>query len=271
MAHFLTAGYHSKLVSDKNSIRICENVIGQPGRQIIPYYMDVNLIEKNDSLDIEKCGICSDINLFPIIFPCGHLICGFCYVRHFKLHHYERYDTYFTKCPDCSEFIEYSNALTLSQEIIDRPKSNASLFYQYAKVSCGNLSCTQVLSLYNYYYHMKFCCEFRIVKCPAVQCSFSGTPHDVMTHSVRCIYHMVWCSGCKVNWTVLSTGHHCERSKEARKLVGDENHHPWLSIPAKHGEVILKNLFSPVKTPDVHALEVVEYLVSTYRYKSQNQ
>ena len=57
MAHFLTAAYRSKLVSDKNSIRICSNIIGQSGRQIIPYYMDFNVIQKNDALDIEKCGI----------------------------------------------------------------------------------------------------------------------------------------------------------------------------------------------------------------------
>ena len=118
---------------------------------------------------------------------------------------------------------------------------------------------------------MKFCCEFRSVKCPALQCSFTGTPHDVMAHSVRCIYHMVWCSGCKINWTVLSTGHNCEASKEVRKLMGDVNHHPLSCIPTKHGEVILRNLFTPVKTPDVLALEEVEYLVSSYRYPSRNQ
>ena len=105
MAHFLTAGYRSKLVSDKNSIRICSNIIGQSGRQIIPYYMDFNVIQKNDALDIEKCGIFFLLFFFPIVFPCGHLICGFCYVRQFKLHHYERFGTYFTKCPDCSEFV----------------------------------------------------------------------------------------------------------------------------------------------------------------------
>ena len=268
MAHFLTAGYRSKLVSDKNSIRICSNIIGQPGRNLIPIFLDIKLIEKSDALDTEKCAICSDVGLFPIVFPCGHLLCGYCYVRHFKLHHYERFGTYFTKCPDCSEFIDYSDAFTLFQEITDRPNSNASHFYLDAKVSCGNRSCTQVLSLYNYYYHITSCCEFRSVKCPAIQCSFTGTPHDVMSHSVQCIHHLVWCSGCKVNWTVLSTGHNCERSKEVSKLVGYVDHHSLSSIPTKHGEVVLRNVFPQVKTPDVLALEEVEHLVSSYRYKS---
>ena len=134
MAHFLTAGYRSKLVSDKNSIRICEQYYRSAWKPpIIPNSMDIKLIEKTDKIDIKKCGICSAISLYPIVFPCGHLICGFCYVRHFKLHHYERYNTYFTKCPDCSEFIEYSDALTLFQEITDHPKSNVSWFYLNAK------------------------------------------------------------------------------------------------------------------------------------------
>ena len=270
MAHFLTAGYRSKLVSDKNSIRICENIIGQPGRHFILSFVDINLIEHSEKIDIKRCGICSAISLFPIVFLCGHLICGFCYVRHFKLHHYERYNTYFTKCPDCSEFIEYSDAHTLDQEIRSYPKSTVSLFYLCSFISCDNQKCILDLSLYNWYYHTKFCCGHRSVKCPAVQCKFTGTPHEVMTHSVRCIYHIVWCAGCKVNWTVLSTGHNCEASKEFRKLVGIKNP-PWLSIPTKHGEVVLTILFSPVKTPDLLALEQVEYLVSSFRYKSRTQ
>ena len=271
MANFQSAKNRSKLVSDKNSIRISSNIISQPGREVIPYYVDINLIENSDKRDIEKCGICSDICLYPIVFPCGHLICGYCYVRHFKLHHYERFNSYFTKCPDCSEYIEYSDALILHQEIKSRPKSNPSVFYQNAKISCGNPTCNQVLSFYNWYYHMKFCCDQRTVKCPAIQCSFTGTPQDVMYHSVRCIYHIVWCAGCKVNWTVLSTGHNCEGSKEFRKLVGDVKHQPGLSIPTSHGEIVLKNSFTPWKTPDVLALEEVEYLVSSYRYKSRYQ
>ena len=268
MANFQSAKNRSKLVSFKNSIRICSNITCQPGREVIPYYVDINLIENSENQDIIKCGICSEICLCPIVFPCGHLICAFCYARHFKFHHYVRFNKYFTKCPDCSEFFEYSDALTLSQEIKTHPKSISSLFYQNAKMLCGDPTCNQVLSLYNWSYHMKFCCDQRIVKCPAIQCSFTGNPNDVMSHSVQCLFHIVWCAGCKVNWTVLSTGHNCERSKELRKLQGGINTQPYLTIPKEHGAVVLKNLSSSDKTPDVLALEEVEYLVSSYRYKS---
>jgi hypothetical protein len=270
MAHFLTAGYRSKLLSDKNSIRICENIIGQPGRQQLPSYVNYNLIENIYQIPIVKCAICADINLHPIVFPCGHLICGSCYVRHFKMHHYKRFKTYFTTCPECSEYIKYSDAHSLTDEIKFYPRSFASQFYLNALIKCTNHGCDQVFSLYNWVYHMKFCCEHRIVKCPAVQCSFTGTPHDVMTHSVRCIFHLVWCAGCKVNWTVLSTGHNCEASKEYRKLVG-ATHQPGLTIPSKHFEVVLWNLFTSIQSPDALALEEVEYLVSSYQYKSRNQ
>lgn len=271
MAQFRTVAFRSKLASVKNSLRIENNIITQPGREIIPYYVNINLIENSDKIDIEKCGICGDISLFPIVFPCGHLICGYCYVRHFKLHHYERFNTYFTKCPDCSEYIEYSDAVILHEEIRSRPKSNPSLFYKNSKISCSNFACDEVTSLYNWDIHMKFHCDHRTVKCPAFQCSFSGDPKNVIHHSLGCIYHMIWCAGCKVNWTVLSNGHNCEASKQFRKLMGDIRHQPFQSIPTAHGEVILKNFFTPIKTPDVLALEQVEYLVSTYKYKSRNQ
>ena len=116
---------------------------------------------------------------------------------------------------------------------------------------------------------MKFCCEHGIVKCPAIQCSFTGTLHDVMSHSVQCLFHLVWCAGCKLNWTVLSSGHKCEASKEFSKLVGVTNQHK-LTIHNKHGEVVLCNLFIPIQSPDVFALEEVEYLVSSYQYKSRS-
>ena len=257
MANFLTVKNRSKLVSFKNSLRICSNITCQFGDKMIPNYVDISLIENSNDLQVENCRICSEICVFPLVFPCGHLICSFCYVRHFKYHHYfsSRFNSYFTKCPDCSAFIKYSDVLTLEQEIKTHPHSKPSLFYQNAVIFCGNHACNQELSLSNWYYHMKFCCDHRIVKCPAIQCSVAGNPKYVMAHSVQCVFHIIWCAGCKVNWTVLSTGHNCERSKELRKLQGEVNHQPYLSIPKEHGAVVLKNLNSSVKTPDFSLLK----------------
>jgi len=66
-AHFLPLDI-SKLSLIKIQFESVANIIGQTGRLIIPYYMNFNAIEKNDTLDIETCGICSDISLFPMSF-----------------------------------------------------------------------------------------------------------------------------------------------------------------------------------------------------------
>ena len=92
----------SKLVSEKNAIRIQTNIVTQPGRQIVAIFIDNNLIENVEQSQVQKCVVCYNICVFPIIIPCGHLMCGNCYVRHFKFNHCKRFDTYYTQCPHCT-------------------------------------------------------------------------------------------------------------------------------------------------------------------------
>ena len=48
----------SKLVSDKSAICIHSKVINQAGRRIVPNYIDFNLIENKDQLNVLKCVVC---------------------------------------------------------------------------------------------------------------------------------------------------------------------------------------------------------------------
>jgi hypothetical protein len=74
MAQFRTVAFRSKLASVKNSLRIENNIITQPGREIIPYYVNINLLENSDKIDIDKCGICCDISLYSIVFLCSQFV-----------------------------------------------------------------------------------------------------------------------------------------------------------------------------------------------------
>ena len=67
------------------------------------------------------------------------------------------------------EMIKCSDALTISQEIEKHPKSNPSLFYKNALIQCDNAGCNQKLSLLNWYKHIKFNCDNRIVNCLAIE------------------------------------------------------------------------------------------------------
>ena len=119
----------SKIVSDKNAASIHVNIITRAGSHIVFDYVFITEIENIKQEEVLKCVVCYYIYVFPIVFSCGHVICSCCYVRHFKLNHYQRFNSYFTKCPHCMEFINFSDALTITQEIEVHPNSKPSLFY----------------------------------------------------------------------------------------------------------------------------------------------
>ena len=259
----------SKLVSVKNAIRIQTHIITQPQRQIVPIFIDNNLIEDVEKFQVQKCSVCYFICVFPIIFPCGHLICGNCYVRHFKFNHHKRFDSYYTQCPHCTKFIKYTDAQPLSQELEVRPNSKPSLFYKNALIQCDNNDCKEKLSFAKWYNHIKFNCEHRNVKCPAVHCSFTGIPTRVLSHSLQCPFHTTWCAGCKTNWTVLATGHNCEKSKEYQELLHNGPTSSRYMEPTEDGEVTLEILHQLPKTSDLVALEQVDNIVSELVYQEK--
>ena len=259
----------SKLVSEKNAIRIQINVITQPARQIVPIFINKSLIENIEESKILKCVICYRIHLFPLIFPCGHLICGSCYVQHFKLNHYKRFDSYYTTCPHCSKYIKSSDVLTLSQEIEVNPSSKATTFYNDGLMQCPNDECNQKISLSKWYKHIKFDCDHRIVKCPSIQCSFTGKPNQVFSHSIQCPFHTIWCAGCKTNWTVLTTSHNCEKSKEMQERLGIIYKPSPYFESTEDGAVILETLHHP-NTSDIGSLEQVVEIISELEYKEKS-
>ena len=98
------------------------------------------------------------------------------------------------------------------------------------------------ISLSNWFKHIKSTCDYCLVQCPAIECKVTGTPNDVLRHSIQCPFHTVRCSGCKINWTVLPTGHNCEKSKEYNKLRGNNYHLPRYMEPTEDGAVVLKSI-----------------------------
>ena len=96
-----------------------------------------------------NCVVCYNLSIFPIVFPCGHVICGSCYVRLFKLINSQELNSYYTKCPSCMNLINCFDALTIFQENDKHPNSDPSLFYKNAFIYCGNIKCNYKVSLSN--------------------------------------------------------------------------------------------------------------------------
>ena len=68
------------------------------------------------------------------------------------------------------ELIKCSDELTISQVIEKHSKSNPSLIFKNALIQYDNNGCNQKLCLSNWYKHIKFKCDYRIVNCPAIEC-----------------------------------------------------------------------------------------------------
>ena len=81
-----------KIVSEENAARIHLNIISQAGHRIVYDYINITLIENIHKKEVLKCIVCNQICLFSIVFPFGHVTCGCCYVRRFKLIYYLQFN-----------------------------------------------------------------------------------------------------------------------------------------------------------------------------------
>ena len=93
---------HTKIVSDKSAANIHLNIISQTAHQIVPDYICITLIEiynKKKFLNVLFFITCG----FPIVFPCGNVICRSRYSHDFKLNHYQQFKAYYTKFTHCKK------------------------------------------------------------------------------------------------------------------------------------------------------------------------
>ena len=161
----ITKILHSKfkILSNENAARIYLNIISQEGYRLFSDYIDIRLIENTNQTEVLKCVVCYKICVFPIVFPCGHVLCGSCNVRHFKLINIQQLNLYYTKCYCCMELIKLSDAITIYQEIEKHPIFKPSTIYNNDLINCDNNGCNHKVSLLNWYRHIKLKCDYRIV------------------------------------------------------------------------------------------------------------
>ena len=61
-------------------------------------YNYITLIKITKQPNVMKFIVFYNICFISIVFPCGHVICCFCYVCHFKLIHYIQLNLYYIIC-----------------------------------------------------------------------------------------------------------------------------------------------------------------------------
>ena len=166
-----------------------------------------------------RCPACFDISRFPIIFPCGHLECHYCYACDFKIRARRRGGIFFTICPVCRAEVRPEDVLTASNEIEQHPNSKVSNFYNGLRVLCSNLGCNLYTSYSQLTQHEIYQCPKRDITCPAESCPYVGTPKSIISHTIICPLHQIYCHSCDSKWPVTVYGHNCIKALQAKFLI----------------------------------------------------
>ena len=253
-----------KIVSDANAIHIHLVVKRLPRIKGTANYIDFKLMKNLTDTKRIQCVVCSSVCVYPLFFNCGHLICNFCYIRHFEHNHFKRFNEYYTKCPKCKAFSKSCDVLTIMPQLNIRSNTKISMAIKKALVKCDESGCDQAISLDNWAHHVKYECSYRVVQCPANNCPFVGTVDYVTTHSTQSPFHCVLCAGCKMNWTVLATDHSCQKTKEFAKLTNKSIYHRQGSEP-EDGSLYLPIRSYNDESFDIFALKKVHDLILNYR------
>lgn len=205
---------HENIIRLSNYLRGAQR-IREPKTKIEPVKI-LNLSQEN----FISCSKCKEIARFPIFFPCGHLLCNFCYFSNFNSDVRHREDKFFTKCPEC-------NFEVLPEQVQSYPAMNhvnpgmmATKFYSNLLVRCENAGCDEVLQFKSLTKHELFECSRRVVKCPAQNCPITGVPTTLYAHSANCPLNGIWCRNCNEMFSIVVRSHSCGLFLQRNLLLG---------------------------------------------------
>ena len=206
------------------------------------------------------CPACFDIPRFPLIFSCGHLECHKCYMADFKTRARRRGSTFFTICPMCRAEVRPETVLTASLEIKHHPNSKISKFYSGLRVQCSNFGCNQFIPYTQLTQHEVFQCPERNIQCPAESCPCIGRPKELLSHTIICPLHHIYCNTCESVWPVTVFGHNCIKVLQAKRITNIDSLNKTIQLTDNHTEpndsVILPDLKS-IARPDEEALQTI--------------
>ena len=251
-------------LSQRNRDRIANWVKRQPRHRDVPLYVERTLIKNFDQNRAILCGFCYSYPLLPIVLPCNHLVCNYCYQSNFEANNYRLGNDFCTRCPYCKANINHDHVLTIKQEVELHPNSIISNYYSQAEVYCDNEGCNKLIKLSNLYEHLKYECEYRMVPCAA---AYGGCPIvddliDVTAHSLSCPFHYTWCAICNEEYSIISTGHNCEKAIERQRIMKREliTEEPC----RQHGDIcIFINIVRHL--PDIETIRAVSGLIQVKR------
>ena len=99
---------------------------------------------------------------------------------------------------------------TYNVEKILPPNSVSMKMIQNTNFICSHRECTHSYPLEQIHQHELYECRQRIVKCPVPYCQFIHNIETVISHSINCPFHLIYCSGCNTMSNVAVLTHDCK-------------------------------------------------------------
>jgi len=247
-------------LNHENIIRLSNYLRGAQRIRDAKTKIDAGRILNLSQENFINCSKCKEIARFPIFFPCGHLLCNFCYLTNFNSDVRHRGDRFFTKCSECDSEVLPDQVLSYPTMNEVNPKMMATKFYSNLLVFCDNSGCDEVLQFKSLTKHELFECSRRVVKCPAQNCPITGVPQTLYAHSANCPLNGIWCRNCNEMFSVVVRSHSCGMFLQRNLLFGkhfgrkDDYFSRTNALP--HGCVMLPVL-PQWKSPDDFAINSV--------------
>ena len=104
--------------------------------------------------------------------------------------------------------------------------------FKKAKFICTYAGCGKSYPFEKIHHHEMFECPNRRILCPAQGCNFINNGEIVITHSINCHFHLLYCAICKSLYNVSVLTHDCNIIKSQRSIPLFKYYHE--NQPANH-------------------------------------
>ena len=112
--------------------------------------------------------------------------------------------------------------------------------FNKAKFICSLSGCGQSFPLEQINHHEMYECFHQNIKCPAPYCKFINKLETVINHSIKCPFHLIYCSECKTLSNVSVLKHDCKVIQAQRTIPSDiKYYHENPPLNHSHGDVLL--------------------------------
>ena len=90
--------------------------------------------------------------------------------------------------------------------------------FKNSKFICSNAGCKQSFPLEKIHHHEMNECNERCIRCPAPYCQFTNKLETELNHTIKCLFHLIYCGGCNTLSNLAVLTHDCKEINAQQTL-----------------------------------------------------